>query len=179
MSGGTTRDTESLTTEYTNELQFQSPTVNDNNCSGLDDVLYDDEFADEAAVAAESSSSSNNYQHQQQRNNTTTTQISIFDAIQHLIKGNLGPGCLNIPNAFALCGWILGSFLFLLVAIQGIYSMILLVYCKRWIRNDIIKKKKHRKQQQQDQEQLENDNDNNDNNEILNTTTEEDDTPPP
>lgn len=63
-------------------------------------------------------------------------QISVFDAIQHLVKGNLGPGCLNIPHAFASVGWVLGLFLFTLVAIQGIYSMVLLVYCKRWIRMD-------------------------------------------
>ena len=69
----------------------------------------------------------NNNQHQ-------LKQISQFDAIQHLIKGNLGPGCLNIPHAFATCGYVLGLFLFALVAIQGIYSMVLLVYCKQWIR---------------------------------------------
>ena len=63
-------------------------------------------------------------------------RISEFDAIQHLIKGNLGPGCLNIPHAFALTGWVLGLFLFVMVAVQGIYSMILLVYCKQWIRQD-------------------------------------------
>jgi len=66
--------------------------------------------------------------------NRQQKQISEFDAIQHLIKGNLGPGCLNIPHAFAMSGWVLGLFLFVLVAIQGIYSMVLLVYCKQWIR---------------------------------------------
>ncbi len=66
--------------------------------------------------------------------NHQSKQISEFDAIQHLIKGNLGPGCLNIPHAFAMSGWVLGLFLFVLVAIQGIYSMVLLVYCKQWIR---------------------------------------------
>jgi len=67
---------------------------------------------------------------------TPSKRISEFDAIQHLIKGNLGPGCLNIPHAFAMSGWILGLFLFALVAIQGIYSMVLLVYCKQWLRAD-------------------------------------------
>jgi len=67
---------------------------------------------------------------------TKRKRISEFDAIQHLIKGNLGPGCLNIPHAFALSGWVLGLFLFALVALQGIYSMVLLIYCKRWIRQD-------------------------------------------
>jgi len=68
--------------------------------------------------------------------NPNSKRISEFDAIQHLIKGNLGPGCLNIPHAFALSGWVLGLFLFTLVALQGIYSMILLVYCKQWLRQD-------------------------------------------
>jgi len=58
-------------------------------------------------------------------------RITWFDASMHLIKGNLGPGCLNIPHAFALSGWLLGTGLFLLVAIQGIYSMYLLTFCKR------------------------------------------------
>lgn len=72
----------------------------------------------------------------------TPTQISEFDAIQHIIKGNLGPGCLNIPHAFAMCGWVLGLFLFALVAIQGIYSMVLLVYCKQWLCKDQNRKRR-------------------------------------
>eukprot|EP00537_Pseudo-nitzschia_pungens_P001807 CAMPEP_0172373084 /NCGR_PEP_ID=MMETSP1060-20121228/50265_1 /TAXON_ID=37318 /ORGANISM="Pseudo-nitzschia pungens, Strain cf. cingulata" /LENGTH=154 /DNA_ID=CAMNT_0013099295 /DNA_START=384 /DNA_END=844 /DNA_ORIENTATION=- len=39
---------------------------------------------------------------------TATSTISEFDAVMHLVKGNLGPGCLNIPHAFALSGWVLG-----------------------------------------------------------------------
>jgi len=57
-------------------------------------------------------------------------RLSPLDSAIHLIKGNLGPGCLNLPHAFALSGWALGSGLFLLIALQGIYSMWLLVYCK-------------------------------------------------
>jgi amino acid permease len=57
-------------------------------------------------------------------------RISWFDACMHLIKGNLGPGCLNIPHAFVLSGWLLGLGLFSLVVFQGIYSMYILVYCK-------------------------------------------------
>ena len=57
-------------------------------------------------------------------------RLSPLDAAIHLVKGNLGPGCLNLPHAFALSGWALGSGLFLLIALQGIYSMWLLVYCK-------------------------------------------------
>jgi amino acid permease len=57
-------------------------------------------------------------------------QLSPLDATIHLVKGNLGPGCLNLPHAFALTGWALGSGLFALIALQGIYSMCLLLYCK-------------------------------------------------
>ena len=60
----------------------------------------------------------------------TNKQLSPLDSAIHLVKGNLGPGCLNLPHAFALSGWALGSGLFLLIALQGIYSMWLLVYCK-------------------------------------------------
>jgi hypothetical protein len=37
---------------------------------------------------------------------------------------------LNLPHAFALTGWGLGSGLFFVVAVQGIYSMWLLLQCK-------------------------------------------------
>jgi amino acid permease len=60
-------------------------------------------------------------------------RISSFDAGMHLIKGNLGPGCLNLPHAFGLSGWLLGSGLFFVVAAQGIYSMYLLAECKNTI----------------------------------------------
>ena len=58
-------------------------------------------------------------------------RIDWFDASMHLIKGNLGPGCLNLPRAFTLSGWLLGTFLLFLVVVQGIYSMILLVELKQ------------------------------------------------
>jgi proton-coupled amino acid transporter len=58
-------------------------------------------------------------------------RINWFDASMHLIKGNLGPGCLNLPHAFARSGWLLGTFLLLVVAIQGIYSMTLLAELKQ------------------------------------------------
>lgn len=62
-------------------------------------------------------------------------RITPFDAVMHLMKGNLGPGCLNLPHAFALSGWLLGIWLFALVVIQGVYSMWLLVYCKDLLRD--------------------------------------------
>ena len=58
-------------------------------------------------------------------------RITGLDAASALVKGNLGPGCLNLPFAFALTGWVVGSFFFLIVAVQGIYSMWLLTYCKQ------------------------------------------------
>ena len=58
-------------------------------------------------------------------------RINWFDASMHLIKGNLGPGCLNLPRAFSLSGWVLGTVLLVLVVVQGIYSMILLVEVKQ------------------------------------------------
>ena len=61
----------------------------------------------------------------------TVKRITGLDATSALIKGNLGPGCLNLPHAFSLTGWALGSFFFCVVAIQGIYSMWLLTYCKQ------------------------------------------------
>ena len=61
---------------------------------------------------------------------TEDQRISWFDASMHLIKGNLGPGCLNIPHAFVISGWIMGIGLFFVVALQGIYSMFILTYCK-------------------------------------------------
>jgi len=58
-------------------------------------------------------------------------RINWFDASMHLIKGNLGPGCLNLPRAFSVSGWAMGTFLLLVVATQGIYSMMLLAELKQ------------------------------------------------
>mmetsp|Transcript_10067 Transcript_10067/g.11499 ORF Transcript_10067/g.11499 Transcript_10067/m.11499 type:complete len:559 (+) Transcript_10067:76-1752(+) len=80
--------------------------------------------------------------------------ISQFDAIMHLIKGNLGPGVLNLPHAFATAGWVLGFLLASVVAFQGIYSMVLLVYCKEYVRAD-LKKKRLRQQQEKRRRQNE------------------------
>eukprot|EP00977_Amphora_coffeiformis_P024846 scaffold17330_cov161-Amphora_coffeaeformis.AAC.2 len=64
---------------------------------------------------------------------STTTALSVLsatDAVMHLIKGNLGPGCLNLPLVFGGTGPFLGGALLVLIAIQGIYSMMLLTECK-------------------------------------------------
>jgi len=83
---------------------------------------------------------------------TATSTISEFDAVMHLVKGNLGPGCLNIPHAFALSGWVLGLGLFSLVALQGIYSMVLLVHCKQWLLKDYSQRRKRQIQTQMQME---------------------------
>jgi proton-coupled amino acid transporter len=57
-------------------------------------------------------------------------RLSTFDAVMHIIKGNLGPGILNLPYAFATGGYLYSSILFVIVVFQGLYSMCLLVYCK-------------------------------------------------
>ena len=57
--------------------------------------------------------------------------LSVRDAMITLIKGNLGPGILNLPHAFALAGYGLGSVLFFVVSLQGLYSMWLLVSCQQ------------------------------------------------
>lgn len=62
---------------------------------------------------------------------SSSSRIGAWDASMHLIKGNLGPGCLNLPHAFGASGWLLGSCLFVTIAIQGIYSMTLLAEIKQ------------------------------------------------
>eukprot|EP00934_Nitzschia_sp_Nitz4_P007187 Nitzschia sp. Nitz4//scaffold2_size372955//297116//298718//NITZ4_000459-RA/size372955-snap-gene-0.104-mRNA-1//-1//CDS//3329546886//7177//frame0 len=66
---------------------------------------------------------------------TSTSKISAMDAMTHLMKGNLGAGCLNLPFAFSLTGWLASSLILLLVASQGIYSMMLLTECKQLLRD--------------------------------------------
>jgi amino acid permease len=60
-------------------------------------------------------------------------RLSATAAALALLKGNLGPGILNLPHAFARAGPALGAVLFLIVSLQGLYSMTLLVSCKNWI----------------------------------------------
>jgi amino acid permease len=83
--------------------------------------------------------------------NHVNKQISALDAGIHLVKGNLGPGCLNLPHAFAIIGWKLGLTLFLLIVLQGIYSMCLLLQCLAW-----IEQQQQRQQQQSSSSSLSN-----------------------
>jgi len=119
-----TYNTEGLTTGFTDELQRQQQ---------QEDPQEEPVHGIEIESERENNSTRNIHTNNPTNPNANTKTISKFDAIQHLMKGNLGPGCLNIPHAFALSGYLLGTLLFLLVAIQGIYSMVLLVYCKQCI----------------------------------------------
>lgn len=60
---------------------------------------------------------------------STTASITPLAAMLALIKGNVGPGVLNLPHAFGLTGYGLGTLLLGIVACQGMYSMGLLVDC--------------------------------------------------
>jgi len=57
--------------------------------------------------------------------------IRAWEAYMSLVRGNLGPGTLNLPYAFARVGWIRGLIILLAVSIQGAYSMLILLKCKR------------------------------------------------
>ncbi|KAG8466774.1 hypothetical protein KFE25_008153 [Diacronema lutheri] len=56
--------------------------------------------------------------------------IGAAEALGHLIKGNLGAGCLALPLAFATVHVPTALGIFALVALQGTYSMLLLVRLK-------------------------------------------------
>ena len=49
--------------------------------------------------------------------------ITTGTAYTHLVRGNFGPGCLNLPHVFAETGYAVGAALMSLVAAQGIYAM--------------------------------------------------------
>jgi amino acid permease len=84
----------------------------------------------ELLVVEDSSSSSPEKNGETENVMASNKLLSPLEASIHLVKGNLGPGCLNLPHAFALTGCGLGSGLFFVVAFQGIYSMWLLLQCK-------------------------------------------------
>ena len=57
--------------------------------------------------------------------------ISARTAATHTIRGNLGPGCLALPFAFAQCGWAVGAATLVLTVAQGTYCMQVLAGCER------------------------------------------------
>lgn len=56
---------------------------------------------------------------------------SITDAATHLIRGNLGPGCLALPYAFSRAGWVMGGMTLLVTIAQGMFAMRLLASCRQ------------------------------------------------
>jgi proton-coupled amino acid transporter len=66
---------------------------------------------------------------------SSAPKSSEAEAFLYLVRGNLGPGCLNLPFAFAQTGWLLGSGLMVFVAGQGIYCMWLLTHCKHVLKH--------------------------------------------
>lgn len=60
--------------------------------------------------------------------------ISALEAFMHVLKSNLGPGCLALPIVFARAGPLVSAGLLLGVALQGTYSMVLLVRLKHAVR---------------------------------------------
>jgi len=62
---------------------------------------------------------------------TAVPAIQGLEAYMHLVRGNLGPGTLNLPFAFARVGWVRGLVMLLAVTSQGCYSKLTLVQCKR------------------------------------------------
>ena len=62
---------------------------------------------------------------------TESSRTTNMQTILHLIKGNIGPGCLALPFCFSLLGPIYSLPTILLIAITCIYNMWLLVECKR------------------------------------------------
>jgi uncharacterized membrane protein YgcG len=58
--------------------------------------------------------------------------ISTGDAAIHTIRGNLGPGCLALPFAFAQCArWQFGVITLVVTVAQGVYCMQVLAECER------------------------------------------------
>mmetsp|Transcript_20727 Transcript_20727/g.36885 ORF Transcript_20727/g.36885 Transcript_20727/m.36885 type:complete len:495 (-) Transcript_20727:63-1547(-) len=57
-------------------------------------------------------------------------RIGAIQAFSHIVRGNLGPGTLNLPFAFARVGVVRGIILLFVVSLQGVYSMTVLLKCK-------------------------------------------------
>lgn len=60
-------------------------------------------------------------------------------AFGHLLKGNLGAGCLALPIVYARLGVGSALGLFAVVALQGSYSMLLIVQCKNAVQKHGLK----------------------------------------
>jgi hypothetical protein len=112
--------------ETSNEQQQQSTTATQQQQHD------DNRNHPQEALEIEADSSSPSFQQQQQ-------ELTPFQATIHLLKGNLGPGVLNLPHAFSKINTSVSLLLFVVVALQGVYSMVLLCSCKEQLckRSDV------------------------------------------
>jgi len=60
--------------------------------------------------------------------------VGALVTVMHLIRANLGPGCLALPFAFSAAGWLWGTPILVITIAQGIYVILLLTHCKRSLR---------------------------------------------
>jgi len=61
-----------------------------------------------------------------------------WQAVAHLLKGNIGPGLLSLPLHFTRIGPLVGLLVVATVASQGIYGMRLLLYVQRTVALDDV-----------------------------------------
>ncbi|KAF4322663.1 hypothetical protein JM18_003275, partial [Phytophthora kernoviae] len=59
-----------------------------------------------------------------------TEKITVAAVVVHLLKGNIGPGAMSLPNGFSKTGIYAGPVLFVIVALVSVYNMDLLLRCK-------------------------------------------------
>ncbi|EGZ22032.1 hypothetical protein PHYSODRAFT_488347 [Phytophthora sojae] len=60
-------------------------------------------------------------------------RISVAVVVVHLLKGNIGPGAMSLPNGFSKTGVYAGPVLFVVVALVSVYNMELLLRCKHLV----------------------------------------------
>ncbi|KAF4041917.1 Transmembrane amino acid transporter protein [Phytophthora infestans] len=63
----------------------------------------------------------------------TAEKISVAAVVVHLLKGNIGPGAMSLPNGFSKTGIYAGPVLFVIVALVSVYNMDLLLRCKQLV----------------------------------------------
>ncbi|KAG6961104.1 hypothetical protein JG688_00009276 [Phytophthora aleatoria] len=63
----------------------------------------------------------------------TAEKISLAAVVVHLLKGNIGPGAMSLPNGFSKTGIYAGPVLFVIVALVSVYNMDLLLRCKQLV----------------------------------------------
>ncbi|KUF87442.1 WRKY transcription factor 19 [Phytophthora nicotianae] len=63
----------------------------------------------------------------------TAEKISVAAVVVHLLKGNIGPGAMSLPNGFSKTGIYAGPVLFVVMALVSVYNMDLLLRCKQLV----------------------------------------------